>query len=48
LYENYKDVFWEMNPKQQLLLVRGLKRREYRRALYAEQLWIIEPDTLKG
>jgi DNA polymerase-3 subunit alpha len=48
LYEKYKDEIWEMNPKQQLLLVRGLKRREYRRALYAEQLWIIEPDTLKG
>lgn len=48
LYERYKDKIWEMNPKQHLLLVRGLKRREYRRALYAEQLWVIDPDKLKG
>ena len=48
LYEKYKDVLWELNPKKHLLLVRGMKRREYRRALYAEELWVIDPDKLKG
>jgi hypothetical protein len=48
LYEKYKDQIWEMSPDKQLMLVRGLKRREYRRALYAEELWILDPETLKG
>lgn len=48
LYEKYKDTIWEMDPKKHLLLVRGLKRREYRRALYAEEIWVLDPDTLKG
>lgn len=48
LYERYKNVIWELDPKKQLLLIRGFKRREYRRALYATQLWVLDPDTLKG
>lgn len=48
LYEKYKDVIWELNPKKHLLLVRGLKRREYRRAIYAEELWVIDPEELRG
>lgn len=47
LYEKNKDRIWEMDPKRDLLLVRGLKRREYRRALYVEQLWIINTDTME-
>jgi Zierdtviridae DNA polymerase len=47
LYEKYKDRLWELDPKKHLLLVRGLKRREYRRALYAEELWIINADTME-
>lgn len=48
LYEKYKDLIWELDPKRQLLLVRGFKRREYRRAIYATELWVLDPDTLKG
>lgn len=48
LYDKYKDKIWELNPKKHLLLVRGIKRREYRRAIYAEELWVIDPDQLKG
>lgn len=47
LYERYKDRLWELDPKRDLLLVRGMKRREYRRALYAEELWIINTDTME-
>lgn len=48
LYERYKDRIWELDPKRHLLLVRGFKRREYRRALYATELWVLDPDELKG
>lgn len=47
LYEKYKDRLWGMNPKRDMLLVRGSKRREYRRALYAEQLWIVNTETME-
>lgn len=47
LYEKYKERLWELDPKRDLLLVRGLKRKEYRRALYAEQIWIINTDTMR-
>jgi DNA polymerase-3 subunit alpha len=48
LYERYKDMIWELDPKRHLLLVRGFKRREYRRAIYATELWALDPDKLKG
>jgi len=48
LYEKYKKQIWDLDPKRHLLLVRGLKRREYRRAIYAEELWVLDPDKLKG
>lgn len=48
LYERYKNLIWELDPKQDLLLVQGVKRREYRRAIYATKLWVIRPDELKG
>lgn len=48
LYERYKDRIWELDPKRHLLLVRGFKRREYRRAIYATELWVLNPDDLKG
>lgn len=45
-YERYKDVLWGLNPATDLLLVRGFKRKEYRRALYVEQLWVIKTEEL--
>jgi DNA polymerase-3 subunit alpha len=48
LYERYKNTIWELDPKRHLLLVRGFKRREYRRAIYATQLWVLDPDKLRG
>lgn len=47
LYEKYKDVLWGLDPKRHLLLVRGYKKNEYRRALYAEQIWVLDPDTME-
>jgi DNA polymerase III subunit alpha len=40
-YEKYKDVVWGINPATDLLLVRGYKRSEYRRALYAVELHVL-------
>jgi DNA polymerase-3 subunit alpha len=48
LYEKYKDKIWELDPKRHLLVIRGFKRREYRRAIYAQELWVLDPDKLKG
>lgn len=44
LYEKYKDVIWDLNPATDVLLVRGYKRSEYRRAIYATELHVM---TLK-
>lgn len=46
LYESYKEAIWNMDPKRDLLLVRGYKRAEYRRAIYATELWVINPDEI--
>lgn len=46
LYEKYKDVIWNMDVKTQLLLVRGYKRSEYRRAIYVTDLWVIDPEKI--
>lgn len=48
LYERYKNKIWELEPKRHLLLVRGFKRREYRRAIYATELWVLDTENLKG
>lgn len=40
-YEKYKDLIWDMDPSQDLLLVRGYKRQEYRRAIYATELHVL-------
>jgi Zierdtviridae DNA polymerase len=47
LYERYKDRLWGLDPKKHLLLVRGYKKNEYRRALYAEQIWVLDPETME-
>lgn len=47
LYDRYKDRLWGLDPKRHLLVVRGLKRAEYRRALYAEELWVIDSETME-
>lgn len=41
-YEKYKDLIWSIDPKKHLLLVRGYKRKEYRRALYVEEMWVLK------
>jgi DNA polymerase-3 subunit alpha len=43
-YERVKDRLWNMDIKNQLLLVVGHKRNEYRRAIYASQLFVIDPS----
>jgi len=40
-YERYKDMIWDMNPATDLLLVKGYKRSEYRRAIYATELHVL-------
>ena len=46
LYDRYKDVIWNMDTKKHLLLVKGYKRAEYRRAIYATELWVIDPSRI--
>jgi DNA polymerase-3 subunit alpha len=42
LYERYKDLIWNINPAKDLLLVKGYKRQEYRRAIYATELHVLQ------
>lgn len=46
LYERFKDLIWEMDTKRDVLVVEGYKRNEYRRAIYATDLWVINPEKL--
>lgn len=46
LYERFKDAIWNMDVKRDLLLVKGYKRSEYRRAIYATELWVINPERI--
>ncbi len=41
LYEKYKEDIWDLDPEKDLLLVRGYKRQEYRRAIYAQELYVL-------
>jgi DNA polymerase-3 subunit alpha len=45
-YEKYKDLIWNMDTSKQMLLVKGYKRSEYRRAIYATELYVVDPDKL--
>lgn len=46
-YEKYKDIIWDMDPANDLLLVRGYKRSEYRRAIYATELHVLKVGASK-
>lgn len=46
LYERYKDAIWDLDPKRDLLLVKGYKRAEYRRAIYATEIYVINPEEI--
>jgi hypothetical protein len=46
LYERYKEAIWNINPKRDVIVVRGYKRQEYRRAIYVQELHVLDPDTL--
>lgn len=46
-YDRNKDLLWNMDPKRDLLLVKGYKRTEYRRAIYANDIYIINPERIQ-
>jgi DNA polymerase-3 subunit alpha len=46
-YERVKDRLWNMDIKRDVLVVKGYKRAEYRRAIYANDLWIVNPENIK-
>lgn len=46
LYERYKKLIWDMDVKRDVLVVQGYKRNEYRRAIYATELWVVNPEEL--
>lgn len=46
LYERYKDAIWNMDIKRDLLLVKGYKRSEYRRAIYAKEIYVLNPEEI--
>ncbi len=47
LYERFKDAIWGMDLKRDILLVEGYKREEYRRAIYAKRVWVINPERIR-
>lgn len=47
LYEKFKDLIWNMDIKRDVLVVEGYKRNEYRRAIYATDLWVVNPDNIR-
>lgn len=47
-YEKYKDALWGLVPERDLLLVRGYKRKEYRRALYVTDLWVVNTERMSS
>jgi hypothetical protein len=46
MYERFKDLIWNMDIKRDVLVVQGYKRNEYRRAIYANELWVVNPEDL--
>lgn len=46
LYEKFKKAIWDLDPKRDVLVVEGYKRNEYRRAIYATDLWVVNPERL--
>lgn len=46
LYNRYKELIWNMDIKKDILVVSGYKRAEYRRAIYATELWVINPERM--
>lgn len=48
LYERFKDTIWNLDPKHDILVVQGYKRNEYRRAIYATELWVLRPELWEG
>ncbi len=45
-YERYKEALWNMDVKRDLLLVVGYKRSEYRRAIYASQIYVLKVEDI--
>lgn len=45
LYDKYKEDIWDLDPETDLLLVRGYKRAEYRRAIYAQEIHVLTPRS---
>lgn len=41
VYEKFKEDIWDLDPDNDLLLVRGYKRAEYRRAIYVKELHVL-------
>jgi len=46
LYERYKEKIWSIDPKRDVIVVRGYKAQQYRRAIYVQELHVLNPDTL--
>lgn len=43
-YDKHKDDIWDIDLKRDLVLVRGYKRAEYRRAITAKEIHILTPS----
>jgi DNA polymerase-3 subunit alpha len=43
-YEREKEKLWDITLGKDLVLVRGYKRKEYRRAIYAKEIWVLEEE----
>jgi Zierdtviridae DNA polymerase len=43
-YDKHKDDIWDINEKQDLVLIKGFKRAEYRRAITATEIYVFEDE----
>jgi DNA polymerase-3 subunit alpha len=47
-YPKFKDIIWDINPNEDLVLFRGYKMGiQARRAIYVTDMWIVEPDEVE-
>lgn len=48
-YHKYREAVWDLRVDKDLVLVRGIKRKDQaRRAIYVTDLWVIDPDEEEG
>jgi DNA polymerase-3 subunit alpha len=47
-YPRMKEAIWGLRPGKDIVLVKGIKKRQYRRAIYVDQIWVLDPEDEDG